>query len=260
MNTGRVLYALAIAGTLAGCSVPGPGGAPDGINDPYELSNRNVHDFNRRVDDRVLRGAGSGFSDTVPDEIEVSILNVADTLSLPQTVVNQVLQGRLGDATRNTLRFAVNATLGFGGIADVASDIGIPRDESDFGETLHVWGVPEGAYQELPFIGPSTQRDTVGLVVDLFLDPFAYVLTPPQRRGVFGVRALAKVQERGQFGGTVDSVLYDSADSYAQFRLIYLQKRRFELGMRPPRRADPFDIHTEGSDHYDDPYLSTSSE
>lgn len=248
MRLGRALFALLIGATLGACSVPGPGEAPDGIHDPDEAANRRVHDFNRKVDERFLRGAGSGLAQAVPQEVSVTVLNVADTLSLPQTVVNQVLQGRLGDATRNTVRFAVNATLGFGGLADVATDMGLPRDESDFGETLHVWGVPEGAYQELPFVGPSTERDTAGMVIDLFLDPLSYVLTPPERGGVSTVRVLANVAERGQFGDTVDSVLYDSADSYAQLRLIYLQKRRFELGIEAPEAdaADPFALDTEG--------------
>jgi phospholipid-binding lipoprotein MlaA len=241
------LFATALL-ALAACSVPEPGTAPGSIHDPHEAENRRVHDFNRAVDARFLRGAGAGFSQTVPDGLEQTVGNVADTLSLPRTVVNQVLQGRPGDATRNVLRFAVNATLGFGGLADVATDIGLQRDESDFGETLHVWGLPEGGYLELPLYGPSTERDAAGLVVDLFLDPFSHVLTAPQRRTVTAIRIADEVSERGQFSGTYDSVLYGSADSYAQLRLLYLQNRRFELGMQPPAEEaiDPFAIDTEG--------------
>lgn len=249
MVQGRAVLAMGLALMTAACSVPGPGGAPDGIHDPHEASNRKVHAFNRKLDERLVRGSGSGYAEAVPLEVREGISNVADTLSLPQTVANQVLQGRLGRATRNTLRFSVNATLGLGGILDVASDLGLPEDESDFGETLHVWRFPEGAYLELPVLGPSTERDAVGDFVDLFTDPLDYVLTTPQRRAKRGLRILDKVGERGEFGDTVDSVLYDSADSYSQLRLIYLQNRRFELGDADPTGEvyiDPEALDTEG--------------
>ena len=245
----RAVLAMGLALCLSACTVPGPGDAPDGIHDPYETQNRKTHEFNRKLDQKLVRGSGSGYTDTVPAELRDGINNFADTLSLPQTVANQVLQGRLGRATRNTLRFSVNATLGLGGILDVATDLGLPEDESDFGETLHVWGVPEGAYLELPVLGPTTERDAVGDFVDLFTDPLSYVLTTPQRRVKTGVRILDKVGERGEFGDTVDSILYDSADSYTQLRLIYLQNRRFELGdadASGDAYIDPEALDTEG--------------
>ncbi|MDA7425084.1 VacJ family lipoprotein [Thalassococcus lentus] len=249
MSAMRAIPALIVCAVLAACSVPGPGEAPDGIWDPNEAGNRKTHEFNRKLDKRVLRGSGNGYTRTVPEGVRKSVSNFADTTSLPQTVVNQILQGRPGPATRNTLRFAVNATLGFGGIADVASNMGMPKDESDFGETLHVWGVPEGAYVELPFLGPSTERDTAGRVVDLVTDPLSYVLPVGARRTATAARIVAKVGERGEFSGTVDSLLYDSADSYAQLRLIYLQNRRFELDGTEGAAGDyidPEEIDTEG--------------
>ncbi len=244
----RVILALVLVPLVAACSTPGPGEAPDGIYDPNEAANRQVHAFNRRVDERFLRGAGSGYADTVPQDVQLVVTNFADTVSLPRTIVNQILQGRPGPATANTLRFALNATVGLGGLLDPASDIGLERDESDFGETLHVWGVPEGAYVELPLLGPSTERDAVGEFVDLFLDPLDYVLSKPAQRVATAAWVAAQVGERGQFGDTVDSVLYESADSYAQLRLIYLQNRRFELGDETPTGAedDPLALDTEG--------------
>ncbi len=249
MRVARAALVMALLLAAGACSVPGPSAAPDAVHDPYEAQNRRVHAFNRKVDERLLRSSGAGYAQTVPQGVQDNISNLADTVSLPRTVVNQVLQGRLGDATRNTLRFAVNATLGFGGLADVASDLGMPPDESDFGETLHVWGVPEGAYLALPFLGPSTERDAAGDVVDLALNPLSYVLPTRARRVATGARILDKVGERGRFGGTVDSVLYDSADPYAQLRLIYLQNRRFELGGAAAAEdayIDPEALDTEG--------------
>lgn len=248
MQLVRGIVAVALAGMLGACTVPGPEGMPpDGVFDPYEAQNRRTHAFNRNIDKAFLQGSGSGYTEKVHPDIRAGVDNLADTISLPQTVVNQVLQGRLGDASRNTLRFSVNVVLGFGGLADVASDLGLPRDESDFGETLAVWGVPEGAYLELPLLGPSTERDTAGMVVDLFTNPLSYRANRAERLAMTGVGVLEQVGDRGQYSETVDSVLYESTDSYAQLRLLYLQNRRFELGEEAPgNEIDPLEIDTTG--------------
>lgn len=241
-----VLLALSVS-ALTACSVPGPGASPDGIHDPYEAQNRKVHAFNRKVDEKVFGGGGPGYAETVPQGLQVGVSNFADTVSLPQTVVNQILQGRFLRATSNTMRFTLNATIGVGGLFDVASEWGLPRDETDFGETLAVWGVPEGAYLEVPVLGPSTERDTAGDVVDLFTDPLKYVVPRPERYIGTAAKALDKVGERSKFKNTVDSVLYGSADSYAQLRLMYLQNRRFELGEKAPGGDfDPLAVDTSG--------------
>ncbi|EPX86992.1 MlaA family lipoprotein [Salipiger mucosus] len=232
---------------LAACATPGPGEAPDGVYDPQEPANRRVHAFNKRLAE-PLSGAGAG-AGAVPGPVRQGVDNLADTLSLPQTVANQLLQGRLGRASRNSLRFTVNATLGLAGLFDVASGMGLPEDESDFGETLHVWGFPEGAYMELPVIGPSTERHAVGRFVDLFTDPVSLALPRPDRYYVTGVKVTDKALSLGKYGDSIDDVLSGSADSYAQLRLIYLQNRRFELGEdsgADESYIDPEAIDTEG--------------
>ena len=143
------------------------------------------------------------------------------------------------------MRFVFNTIFGIGGLGDPAGELGLYEDETDFGETLHVWGAAEGAYVELPVLGPSTERDAVGKVVDLFLNPLSYVLPKPEKYYATGVKVVSKVGDRGRYSDTIDSVLYDSADSYAQARTIYLQNRRFELG------GDDDDAYV---DPYDDPY------
>ncbi|MBS0124640.1 MlaA family lipoprotein [Thetidibacter halocola] len=249
MRAATAFFPLVLAAALAGCSVPGPGEAPDGVWDPNEAANRRVHEFNLAVDRTLISGAGDA-TQAVPPEVQQMVVNFADTVSLPKTVVNQVLQVRLGRAARNTLRFAVNATLGLGGLFDLAKDIGLPQDESTFGETLYVWGLPEGGYVVLPVFGPSTERDSVGRAVDLFLNPLDYVLTPVQRRWKTGSVVTAKVIDRARYEGAVDSVLYESIDSYSQLRLIYLQNSRFDLGDTTEADGDayidPDAIDTEG--------------
>lgn len=248
MNGMRGIFAMLVAGvTLAGCSVPGPGDAPDGVWDPDEATNRRIHAFNRDLDERLFAGDGPGFAERMPEPGKRAISQFADTAGTPQTVVNQLLQLRLWRATRNTLRFTLNATIGLG-VMDPASEWGLTADESDFGETLAVWGLPEGAYMELPVIGPSTERDTAGRVVDLFTNPLSYVLPAPEKYAGTAANLADKAISRGDYAETVESVLYDSADSYAQLRLMYLQNRRFELGEAPPEaeEIDPLALDTSG--------------
>ena len=225
---------LALGVILAGCASEPV--MQDGIrvNDPFEAENRRVHAFNKGFDRRVVapvaRLASSG-NDTGdgPGAMDL-VINAGSNLSLPGKVVNSVLQGRPEPAIKNFFRFAVNTTLGIGGLLDPAGqDFGLPEQDTDFGETLAAWGVPEGAYLELPILGPSTQRDAVGKVVDLVIDPLNHLLHRDGAWAAFGLRAASKAGDRARFGDTVDSVLQDSADSYAQLRLIYLMHRRHEL-------------------------------
>ena len=248
MSSMRAFLALMVLLVAGACSVPGPGEAPDGVFDPHEAANRNVHEFNLRFDQGGGRSASVALA-ALPEDLQIGIGNFADTVGTPKTVVNQVLQGRLWRATKNTLRFGVNVLFGFGGLADVAKDIGLPEDGSDFGETLHVWGVPEGAYLVLPVLGPSTERDAVGEFVDFFTNPLDRVLSTPQRRVATAARITDRFAERGRMADVFDSFLYESADSYSQLRLIYLQNRRFELGYGdegPEAAFDPMALDTEG--------------
>lgn len=236
---------LALA-LLAGCSVPGPGEALDGIHDPYEASNRAIHERNKAVDSAVLRPVSRAYGTVVNDDLQSAVSNVATNLATPGIMVNNLLQGDVPGFGRNLYRLVINSTLGIGGLFDPAAEIGnVQLADADFGMTLARWGAPEGAYLELPLLGPTTERDAIGRVVDLFTNPLSYTLDPPESRIGTGTRVLERIGDRDRFGDTVDSVLYDSADSYAQTRLIYLQNRRFEIG---GDAADPY------TDPYEDPY------
>ena len=212
------------------------------INDPYEPANRRVHAFNKSVDARLIgpltRGLPGG---TGEGRGTVAVANVGANLSLPGKVVNSLLQGRPGPAIRNGFRFAVNSTIGLGGLLDPAGQgFGLPEEDTDFGQTLAIWGMGEGAYLELPLLGPSTQRDAAGKLGDLALDPLNHLLSTPQALTALGLRAAGKVAQRSRFGDTVDSVLQGSADSYAQTRLIWLMHRRHELNEEQDA-IDPYD-------------------
>ena len=245
MRAVAVLGTVALLAGCAGSTTPAPGE----INDPYEVENRRTHEFNKAL----LGGLSSG-SDTprraiVPEEIKSSAVHFANNLGEPSTVVNALLQGNLERAGRGTLRFVINSTVGMAGLFDVAGDFGLSEDDTDFGETLHVWGVPEGNYIELPVLGPSTERDTWGRVVDVVIDPLGYALTPRENNIKRVAKITGKAIEAQRLSGSIDAVLEGSADSYAQARSIYLQNRRYELAGENAAEAtaiDPLDIDTEG--------------
>jgi phospholipid-binding lipoprotein MlaA len=248
---GMRLSAMVLAVSVLGACAGAPG--PDGINDPYEAQNREVHEFNRGLDRAVVAPASKGYGTTFPGPVRRAVGNVARTLDIPGDITNNLLQLRVADAAQNTLRLAVNLTMGVGGIFDASTAIGLQGKPTDFGETLHVWGVGEGAYLELPFVGPSTSRDAVGMVVDLGLNPVVLVLADREVLAATVLKLLTRLGDRDRFSETVESILYDSADSYAQTRLLYLQNRRFQLGQEDGTTAGG--AEDDGFiDPYEDPY------
>ena len=217
------LIALLAAGLALSACAQQP--VASGINDPYEAENRNTHAFNTRVDAALFRGGEGG----PPGPVGQAVSNAGGNLGLPGKVVNSLLQGRPEPAIKNGFRFLINSTLGVGGLFDPAgSSFSLPETETDFGETLHVWGGPEGAYLEWPLLGPTTERDAMGTIVDSLINPLN-LLERNERAAAFALRLGAQSVERKRFAATYDSVLHDSADSYAQTRLIYLQNRRHQL-------------------------------
>lgn len=245
---GRRLVVLSCLLLATACAAPQAPVTQDGIYDPNEARNRRVHAFNKKLDTNVIRPVSRAYGAVVPDDFEIVIGRMSDNLGTPASVLNQILQGDIGGAAKNTLRFALNSTLGFAGAADIAADVGLPEDETDFGETLHVWGMAEGPYGEGYVTGPTTRRDSIGGIVDFVINPLGQIIPAPERYAAPVLKAGKLLGERNRFANTIDSVLYDSADSYAQARLLYLQKRRAELGIAPPaaEEIDPFALDTEG--------------
>lgn len=227
-KTVKLLLKVSSFSMLLACASPD---VTSGIFDPYENQNRSIHEFNRQVDKALLRPASGAYGGVLPEPVRIGVSNFAGNLSIPGAILNDLLQLNLEDALHNTVRFAVNTTIGLGGVLDPATAAGVPPRNSDFGETMHVWGFKEGAYLEVPFVGPSTTRDTVGMVVDLFIDPVNTLLPAPERYVAPIASVASTVGDRYRFSSTIDSILYESADSYTQSRLLYLENRRFDLGV-----------------------------
>jgi phospholipid-binding lipoprotein MlaA len=240
-----MLGVFATLAGLAGCAAPPP---PAAIYDPNEAANRDIHTFNLALDKSLVRPVAGAYDAILPPPVQQGVANFANNLDVPGDIVNNLLQGKPHFALQNTMRFALNSTVGIGGLFDFSSAIGLPGVETDFGETLHVWGTGEGAYVELPALGPSTERDTVGTVVDIAMNPVGFVLKPPESYVGTAAKLGSKLGDRSRFSNTVDSIYYDSADSYAQLRLLYLEKRRHDLGQTDAESDATF------LDPYEDPY------
>ena len=235
-------FAVAAALLLQGCAAPPPGG---GFHDPHEAQNREIFAENAAIEAALFSGAAEADAETEartsPPALAVAVSNFGANLGMPAAVANSLLQGRPGAAVENTFRFVINSTIGLGGLFDPASDIGVRGRPTDVGETLHVWGVNEGAYLVLPVLGPSTERDAFGLLVGLAVDPFDLVLGSRQRVALRAARIGARVGDRVRYGDLI-ALITDSADPYAQARLFYLQNRRFQLGIQDDDEFfDPYD-------------------
>lgn len=240
--------ALCAVALTAACARQDPEARAAGeIYDPYENTNRAVHRLNKGLDRYAFRPASKGYVTIVPPDMVVAFGNFAENLSKPGDAFNYLLQGNLKGAGQAMGRFAVNTILGVGGFGDPATDFKMAEARTDFGETLHIWGVGEGPYVELPGFGPSTARDAVGIAVDFVTNPLGQLENNPAEEVDVYAKVVDQLGNRGTYSDTIDSILYESADSYAQARQIYLQNRRFELGAEDTTSSiDPFELDTGG--------------
>ena len=213
--------------TLAACAA-----SPDPASlsyDPLEEDNREAHALNKQVDHAVYGPVARAYGETVPQPVRRGITNLRDNWRLPEQIVQYGLQGRGVDAVKSTARFAVNTTVGLAGLLDVAAEIGLPYDETDFDEVFYRWGLPEGGYWELPLVGPGTQRDWTGYALDQALDPTYYLLPGVALTSLFALGALDIVNDRYELDTTMETLLYESQDSYTAQRISYLQNMRARL-------------------------------
>ena len=210
---------------LGACSAP----LEVGISDPFEASNRQVHEINKSLDRNIVRPIAVLYGDSTPVQLQSAVNNIAMNFSLPSNSINYILQGEIKSASNSSMKFLVNSTLGVVGIYDASSQLGIKSEKTDFGETMAKWGIGEGPYLDILVLGPSNQRDGIGRMVDIVFDPVGLI-----GAGAKGVATVTSVvfglSARSQFRESIDSILYQSADSYAQSRLFFLQNRRYELG------------------------------
>ncbi|RMH06094.1 MAG: VacJ family lipoprotein [Nitrospirae bacterium] len=213
---------------VVGCAGP-PQPRPEAY-DPLENMNRSFHVFNTKVDELVMQPVVDAYIDWVHENWRLSISNFFDNLSYPNVIVNTFLQGKFRQGFVDTGRFLINTTLGVGGLFDAASVFGLEEHDEDFGQTLAVWGVGEGPYLTLPFLGPSTMRDLPDLGGSALTNVFTYVGTPVLVAGVAAtspLAVLAFIDKRARADRALRARDELALDSYVFTREAYRQHRTF---------------------------------
>jgi phospholipid-binding lipoprotein MlaA len=232
----RMIAACLFAGLLAGCATVPPPSHPEEradfyqTNDPLEPTNRVLYRVNNALDAAVLRPAAVAYKTVVPSPVRTGVHNVLGNLATPVLLANNMLEGKPKLAGNTFMRFVINTTLGGLGTVDVARRLGYPPNDADFGETLAIWGVPEGPFLFLPLLGPTNPRDAVGRGVDTTGDPLGWfgtgVAVTALRWSRFGMTAL---DERSRVIGQISAIKRTALDPYATFRSLYRQHRRAQI-------------------------------
>jgi phospholipid-binding lipoprotein MlaA len=225
----RCLWAAVCLGLLWGCA-SGPHANPQ---DPLEPMNRQVMRFNDAVDGAILKPVAVTYRDVVPGVVRTGVSNFFGNWRDAWSAANGLLQARPKEAAENFLRFSVNTFLGFGGLLDLASEMGIERTTLDFGLTLARWGVPSGPYVVLPLFGPSSVRDaSTAFTVDVVGDPLAYdTVDVATRNSLYTLRAVDTRTQLLRAGNMLEEA---SLDRYSFLRDAYLQRRQSLAGQAAP--------------------------
>ena len=205
------------------------------VRDPWERYNRRIHRFNGVIDRHVLRPLAVGYAKAVPNPIRSRVSRFFDNLDLPATAVNQTLQGQPLHALQSMGRFAVNTTVGIGGLFDPATRFKMPgNDDEDFGKTLATWGWRDSRYLVIPLLGPRNVRDALALVGDSALSPIGLVedgtaATALQVLHVVDVRTRLLPADRARL---------EAYDEYALVRDAWSQRRRHQIDRDRQDRDD----------------------
>ena len=234
----RLCAALLLAGTLVGCATSGGNPA-----DPLEPLNRAVFGFNDAADRAVIKPVARAYRAVLPGTVRTGVSNFFSNLEDIWISMNDVLQGKFQHGVDDLGRFLFNSTFGIAGIFDFASELGFPKHNEDFGQTLGSWGVGSGAYLVLPILGPSTIRDGFGLLLDTQADLVFQIDGVPVHNSLYATRAI------GARANLLDasSVIEQAAlDKYAFVRDAWLQRRRNLVydGDPPREREEPDDEST----------------
>jgi len=215
-----VITSIVLALMLAGC-------ASQANKDPLEGLNRGIYKFNDTVDKAAIKPIAGAYKAVIPTPVRSGVNNFFSNLTTLTSTINNLLQFKFGNAFSEAGRFVINSTFGIAGLIDVASMDKIEKHSEDFGQTLGRWGVGDGAYIVLPFLGPSNIRDTAGLVVDTWaFDPISYIEDPATRNQLRLVKLLDK---RAQFLPGSDLLDEAALDPYAFMRDAYMQRRASQL-------------------------------
>jgi phospholipid-binding lipoprotein MlaA len=215
----RIMHLLAFAAmtsVVAAC-----GGNASGVsNDPYESTNRSFYASHQVLYANVIRPVAVFYNHAVPEPAREGIHNFLVNVDLPATFGNDLLQGEFLRGGQTLARFAVNSTIGIGGLIDMAKKIDIPEHETGFADTLADYGVAEGPYLYVPVLGPSVPRELAGKVVDTVFDPLTYVTYGASIFVSIGRNGATYVDKRSRGVAATDEIA-KASDPYATTRTLY---------------------------------------
>ncbi|OGV28454.1 MAG: ABC transporter [Legionellales bacterium RIFCSPHIGHO2_12_FULL_35_11] len=197
------------------------------INDPYESINRKTYQFNRAFDATFLKPLARLYKKIIPDTVRISINNIYNNINMIPTAINDGLQGDYKNVIKDTWRFVINSTLGIGGVFDLAATrFELPQHSNDLGLTFAKWGDKKSPYVVLPFLGPSTIRDGMGIAFEYpLITPYTYITNIALLYDILGLRY---VDLRAQLLDK-ESLMQDALDPYTFIRDAYLQYRNFRI-------------------------------
>ncbi|MDQ7004517.1 MAG: VacJ family lipoprotein [Ghiorsea sp.] len=223
--------------------------------DPLEGMNRSVDTFNTVVDEATLRPVAKGYVAVVPQEGRNIVTNFFNNLQEPNTILNNILQGKFLDGLSDTTRFVVNSTVGVVGLFDVASHMGLKRHKEDFGQTLAVWGVGQGAYIVYPILGPNSVRNTPGTVMSYALDGATYFYMVMSPTAVIVTTTLKYINARANIEDFVKMRDEMALDAYVFVREGWRQSRVYSIyDGHPPAQSSSDDEDDEFGDDFDDDF------
>jgi len=212
-------------------------------NDPWEGMNRATYGFNKAIDKAIYRPITGAYLAVVPEIPRKGVSNAMRNLRDPWVFVNDILQFKFKRAGETLGRFIVNSTIGVGGLFKVSEKMGIPYHSEDLGQTLAVWGVGDGPYFMIPFVGPSNGRDTVGFVTYFFADPTYFAIKETDVKGLNLIRTgIDALDARADAHQTLEN-LYNDPEGYELMRSAYRQSRNYKIhdGNPPQEDSDIFD-------------------
>ena len=197
------------------------------IADPLEPFNRAMYHFNDKLYFWVLKPVARGYGKVVPEVARIGVRNFFSNIASPIRIVNCVLQAKFVGAVKELGRFAINTVWGIGGLMDLASDnaVNLPKQDADFGQTLGVYGLGQGFYIHWPILGPSSPRDTVGMIGDAFLHPFTYFNETRVLYVWIGIKVVETVNTTSLSIGDYESLKDAAVDPYVAIRDAYVQYR-----------------------------------
>ncbi|UXY55269.1 MlaA family lipoprotein [Pseudomonas tohonis] len=192
-------------------------------SDPWEGVNRVIFRFNDTLDTYALKPVAQGYQAVTPDFVEDGVHNVFSNVGDVGNLANDLLQAKFHDAGVDTGRLIFNTTFGLLGVFDVATRMGLQRNDEDFGQTLGAWGMGSGPYVVLPLLGPSTLRDAPAKIPDSYLGPYPYIDHVPTRNVIRGVNV---IDTRANL---LSAEKFIQGDKYNFIRNAYLQNREFKV-------------------------------